>query len=303
MRTVSLLPDGIVVSGSGGFIGKHLNQTKGALNTVEADIERLADLDAISGWKAKKIIHLAGVGRVVTAIPDVPHLFEACLRGTVNLLDVVKPETMILASSCAIYGNTVRPALPTWEAARAASAYGLSKSALESLVGLWAIETGKSSVCLRLGNVVGPGCGGLIPYLVNHAVRNPDGQKHASMRGGGKIRRDYVPVEYVVSVMLAAANAQWEPGVREIYNVGTGLSRTNGDIAQLVREFVEKKGLKLNIDYRPDPATHEAHVSQLDVSDTTKKFGIQPPNLTEIDASLAASIEMAFQLVSSPARD
>jgi len=83
----------------------------------------------------------------------------------------------------------------------------MSKAMAELACADWARETGRIAVRFRFGNVIGEGCRGFIPFLVQHAILHPDGDVPAEARGGGLIERDYVPVDHVVEVMIAAAAA------------------------------------------------------------------------------------------------
>lgn len=265
------------------------------METLPADVTVRADVERLRRWHCQTLIHLAAVGRVVTDLHDVPNLFNAALCGTVNLLQIIEPRTLVLASSCAIYGNTLKKgATPNWSNVHAFGPYGLSKAALETTGRIWAEETGNSTVNLRLGNVIGRGCGGLISYLVRHAARYPDGSRPASMRGGGRIRRDYVPIEYVGEVIRAAANHKWKRGSTQVFNVGTGRGFTNGEIAEITQSLLSERGFSLRIDWRRDPAPGEAQDVRLDIRATTRKFGIEPPTTDQTRTCITDTILSAL---------
>jgi nucleoside-diphosphate-sugar epimerase len=205
-------------------------------------------------------------------------MLSVTVEGAVNLLEAFNPRKFILASSCAIYGNTgALAALPTWKRVNPVSVYGVSKAAAELVVGHWAKETGNVAINLRIGNVIGKGCRGLIAYLVRHAVRRPRGFPPAQLRGAGKIVRDYVPRDHVVRVIMAAADTEWEAGTVNTFNVGAGRGLTNREVASVVQKLLRERGYELNIHWDAEPAAGESWAAALNVDSTERRFGIPSP--------------------------
>ena len=299
----------LVCSGTSGFIGSHLAAAlvKGArpflgVDRVRAssgleypeiccDIQHLAPLCAASGGLSSgRLIHLAAEAEVLTPWDQIPSVFLSNLNGTWNLLSSFSPRVCVFASSSSVYGDTDgADALPEWFSRGPLGIYGSTKYAGEILLRDWASSTGGAAVLFRFGNVIGAKCRGLIPYLVQHALRYPDGSVCARMRGGGTLARDYVPVQYVTQMLTAAAEQSWPHGTY-IFNLGTGRSLTNGQVAQTVRRVLWDQGYPLEIDWDDPVPAGEAHCVRLDVNSLQKYFGIAPPGSDAVEACIEESV-------------
>ena len=254
------------------------------------DIRSAAELGEIAqGRRIHSLVHLAAAGTVLAPLKAVPGLFDVSVDGALNVLKVFQPGRVIYGSSCAVYGNS-RPegGRAGWEDVHPISVYGLSKAATEKVLEQWARESGSVAVLLRLGNVVGANCGGLIPYLVRHATKYPDGNVAAAMRGGGKIARDYVPVDFVTRVMQLALQSNFEPGTSTVFNVGAGRTMTNGDIADILREWLAPIGYRLRVEFQPNPEHGESMCSRLQTDVTESRFNFIPPSVDEVRQAVRA---------------
>lgn len=288
--------DGVLVTGSAGFVGSHLCEAIAATPagaglhgldlvrsrrspSARADVRRTASLRRVAASaRPAALVHLAARAEVVVPLRELGDLQETNVGGTLRVLEAFAPRRLVFASSCAVYGD-VRAGIapPSWEAVHPVGAYGMSKAAAELVCRDWARETGAVAVRLRFGNVIGPRCRGLIPYLVRHAVRHPDGSVPAALRGNGRIVRDYVPVEHVVRVIQAALGHAWADGESPVYNVGGGRGLTNREVAGVVKRVLAAEGLALRMDFGNPVAPGEARRAVLDVRATTRTFGLRPP--------------------------
>ena len=287
MPKITLFDSGVGITGSGGFIGAHLAASLGrrsAAHSYDVDVCSAEELGIVGRrMPLHSLVHLAAAGTVITEIAAVPRMFEVSVGGALNALNAFQPRRVVYSSSCSVYGNaSPLGGAPTWEDAHPISIYGLSKVTTEKLFEQWARKTGSTAMILRLGNVVGSGCAGLIPYLVRHAARYPDGGVPAEMRGGGRICRDYVPVDYVVRTTQAALEMKLKPGSCPIYNVGSGRTLSNGDIAAILKEWLIDRGYVLNVVFQPAPEAGEAIFSGLQTASAENAFGLKPPSPEEV---------------------
>ena len=121
----------ILVTGSDGFIGKHLIGAMAEYDVVPCDVGTQSVEGPFDG-----IIHLAAVSRVRDAEADRIKCLETNIIFTANLLEF-KPSWFIFASTCEPPHNI----------------YGFSKRAAEQYIEL----RGGKYIILRLSNVYGPG--------------------------------------------------------------------------------------------------------------------------------------------------
>jgi nucleoside-diphosphate-sugar epimerase len=231
------------------------------------------------------------VAEVVTPFRDLRHLHATNVVGTVNLLEVFSPRVFVMASSSAVYGHGGTPRVGTdWRFVRPVGAYGMSKAAAELVCADWARETGRAAISFRFGNVIGPRCRGLIPYLVDHARRHPDGEVPAAMRGRGRLLRDYIPVSYIVRLLRAAAALRWPAGTAEAFNIGTGRGTTNGAVARRVAQILRRYGYRLRVDMSHPIAPGESRHVVLDMRRTVRRFEVPPPTPAEVDEAIEAAV-------------
>ena len=296
-----------IITGAAGFVGKHLcrqrvttsvnpevavldllpthqKEITGKLTDIRsaATVSQLADQ-----WSAPVVIHVAALAEVVMPFQMMSDLNATNVQGTINILDAFKPKRFVFASSSAVYGSVRNDyARPLPDETAAIGVYGVSKVMGEVICSEWAEEYGSSSVALRFGNLIGPGCRGLIPYLVSHALKYPDASVPTQLRGQGRIIRDYVPVECAVDAILKASSLPLDDGQSAIFNIGSGYGLTNGEVAQLVADVLARQGYKLDLNFdNPIPAGESESVI-LDVSDTADRLGVKTPTNDEVTRSI-----------------
>jgi nucleoside-diphosphate-sugar epimerase len=290
-----------IVTGSSGFIGAHVcaalpravgidrrPPARPGSPHIGVDIRELGRLREIA--RPGALIHLAAGAEVLTPWADVSDLLSSNVEGTYNVVEGLDPRVAVFASSSSVYGNSgSRPADPRRTPVEPLCLYAVSKLTGETILRDWARHSGRAAAIFRFGNVVGAGCRGLIPYLAGHILRYPDGATPARLRGEGRLVRDYVPVDYVVRVLTAAARAAWAPGSAAVLNLGAGRGMTNREVAEIVRETAAEMGFALRCVFDDPPGPGEAREVVLDMEETVRLLGIAPPAPAEVRASIAAA--------------
>jgi len=239
----------ILVTGGAGFIGSHLvealvdagghvtvidNLSTGRLENlagfvdrisfVEGDIRDLALLERLADG-CNAVFHQAAVVSVPLTVKDPVGSAHVNEIGTVNVLEACRRrrvESVVLASSCAVYGDS--PQLPKTEAMRPRplSPYAVQKLAGEHHATVFAERYGLKAVCLRYFNVYGPRqdpsspYSGVISIFMDRAVRG----RRPAIYGDGRQFRDFVFVTDVVKANLLAASGAGLGG--RVFNIGTG---------------------------------------------------------------------------------
>lgn len=230
--------DCIAVTGAGGFIGTAL------LRRLR---ERRPGEDVV-GWVRAAPTHPVDGVRYVTERPDAAVFYHlAGSRGigpswddpAQDLADNVVPTlevltdaggaTVVLASSCAVYGEVPMPAVEDGPV-RPQSPYGVSKLAGEAYASMWRRERGVDVRIARIGNPYGPGQRRLAVYEI---ARRALADGAVSLLGTGEEVRDFIHVEDVAAALEAIA-AAGEPG--GVYNVASGEATSMRELGAHVGE-------------------------------------------------------------------
>lgn len=143
---------------------------------------------------------------------------------------------------CPVCGRFLSPAL-VGEGARLdpRNAYAASKVAQEHYAASWARLTGGAVTALRYHNVYGPRMPRDTPYagvasLFRSALARGEAPR---VFEDGAMRRDFVHVRDVAAANVAAVLRPGEPGVLRAFNIGSGVPRTVGDMADALARACE----------------------------------------------------------------
>jgi len=285
-----------LITGAAGFIGSHLanclaregHTVRGVDDLSTGDPASLSeDIHFTRGdindrpklWTLLQevdcVYHLAA--RVV--VPEsvlYPREYNTVnVGGTVTLMEAMRDvgvRRVVLISSGAIYGDQLVQPVNERMAPNPRSPYAVSKLAAEYYIRtigeLWGIET----VCLRVFNAYGPRQhlppvhGPVIPNFLKQAIQNGT----LVISGDGNQTRDYVYVDDVVDVMVAAATA---PEInQQIINIGSGRDTS---VRELVHLVLEVTGGNPEMVYSPRNERGPARMCA-DISLAREKLGYQP---------------------------
>lgn len=216
----------VLISGSSGFIGTHLQKELGKDFTIDCwDVKCGKDIFdkafEVSVAKADIVYHLAAKTSVEGSFSHPEEVFMTNVLGTAQVayFCAKHKKKLIYPSTGAVYHRELSP-------------YAGSKALAEDLVR--GIQQWTPVVILRLYNVFGEGMSkesGSIMYNFLH-------DKKLIVYGDGEQKRDFIHVQDVVSVMKAAVRTSWNG---KIVEVGTGQSYTINYVAGLFAHFQKKK--------------------------------------------------------------
>jgi UDP-glucose 4-epimerase len=158
---------------------------------------------------ADAVVHLAAQVSVAASAADPKATHEANAAGTLNVLEAARQvgvEQVVVASSCAVYGDT--DVSPTTESAptRPLSVYGSSKLAAEAYALAYHASLGVGTLALRFFNVFGPlqrpdgPYGAVVPAFVSAAAEG----RPITVYGDGTQTRDFIYVDSVCAVIRDA---------------------------------------------------------------------------------------------------
>lgn len=210
--------------------------TRGDINDRPKLWTLLQDVDCV--------YHLAARVSVPESVLFPRDYNEVNVGGTVTLMEAIRDAgtpRVILASSGAVYGDQESSLLSESLQPNPLSPYGVSKLAAEWYVRTIGAIAGIEAVCLRIFNAYGPGQRiptahpPVIPNFIRQALQNGTLVFH----GDGSQTRDYVYVDDVVNVLVAAATAQNLN--RLVINVGSGTETSVSDLAKLIMQFTQQQ--------------------------------------------------------------
>ncbi len=256
----------VLVTGGAGFIGGHLAE---ALLVGGARVRVLDDLS--TGRKANipqgaefhlgdvadarvtdaavagcaHVVHLAAMVSVPQSVREPAECRRVNVGGTAEVVAACRRHgvaSLVLASTCAVYG--VEPARPSRETdpLAPASPYAASKVEAEALL-RDAAERGLRATSLRFFNVYGPrqdprgAYAAAISAFTDAALAGRTPVVH----GDGRQSRDFIAVEDVVQAVLRALDPARTAG-GGVFNVGTGVEITIADAARTVLRATGRGG-------------------------------------------------------------
>lgn len=192
--------------------------------------------------KPDYLFHLAAQMNVRASVEDPKFDADINIRGGINLLQSAKKHNVkkvIFASTGgAIYGEQDYFPADEEHPARPVSPYGVSKLSFEKYLHYFQVEYGLEYVSLRYANVYGPrqshlGEAGVVAIFYDRLLAGKD----AIINGDGRQTRDYVYVDDVIRVNLAAM----EYDGSDVFNIGTSVETDVNAIFQMVRELSGSK--------------------------------------------------------------
>jgi UDP-glucose 4-epimerase len=289
-----------LVTGAAGFIGSHLTETllnrgyevRGLDNLSSGTLDNLSavsdhdsftfiegdirDRNAVEkGIDAvDHVFHQAAVASVQRSFEQPSVVSDINCTGTSMLLEAAKKvgvETVVVASSAAVYGSGGE--LPKREAMPVApeSPYGLSKQYTEQAAVQIGAEYDVNAVGLRYFNVFGPrqDPGGEYAAVVPKFITLMQLGDRPTIFADGEQSRDFVFVDDVVAANIQAA----ESGVTgEVFNIARGEQTT---INELVDQINEALGTEIEPRYEA-PRHGDIRHSVAEISKARDQLGYEP---------------------------
>jgi nucleoside-diphosphate-sugar epimerase len=291
----------ILVTGGAGFIGSHIvdrllkegfkvrvldnlstgekknlaqHKNKKTFQFIEGDIRNLELVKrAVRGVDA--VIHEAALVSVTRSVENPLLSNEINVTGTLNLLKAsadAHVKRFVLASSCAVYGDT--ETLPNHEklAPKPLSPYAVDKLATENYAKVFHNVYGLETVSLRYFNVYGPRqkhgpYSGVITTFINCLLEN----KSPTIYGGGEQTRDFVNVKDAVEANMLALTKREAAG--EVFNISTGEHITINKLTETLQKIMGKTFLKpVHAEPRPGDIKH----SYGDITKARRNLGYKP---------------------------
>ena len=249
------------VTGSNGFIGKHLVHALKSSGIDVLEISRSTSSIDVTDWEQVQTIpvqdvvfHLAGITNIQEAFVEPKNVYFTNYVGTLNMLEwcrIHDIKKMVYVSTF-VYG--VPQYLPVDEAHPIApnNPYSQSKLMGEELCEAYCRDHGLNVTILRLFNIYGPRQTGnfLIPQILRQLSEGE------VVLGDPAPKRDFLYISDVVNALVAASESDMDGC--NVYNVGSGKSYSAGEVADtLVDIYLKQTRKSASIKYTYDKRKSE----------------------------------------------
>ncbi|MCK4427763.1 MAG: GDP-mannose 4,6-dehydratase [candidate division Zixibacteria bacterium] len=258
----------VLVTGSEGFLGKHLvlrlllegyvvyGISLPPTSVIEHPNYHYTSLDILNREKLSRYfenstfdaaIHLAALTTHEELTKDKEKTLRINLEGTLNLLEEfkkTKSTKFIFASTGKVYGRIQELPLSEDHPTSPINILGKSKLIAEKLIDFFSCEGTQQFIILRMFNVYGPGQRNyfLIPTILSQFR---DGNNKITL-GNIHDKRDYIFIEDVVEAIMIMLKKRLSENLN-IFNVGSGKPHSASDIVKIIEEILGKK-LRINVD-------------------------------------------------------
>lgn len=272
----------ILVTGAGGFAGRHLLSElgRGGENEIVAgtlgdeptdaerdgipagvrwmplDVTSTASVEeVVASARPEQVYHLAGQASVGASFQNPLRTWEINATGTLRVVDALRragsPVRLLLISSAEVYGAVPPEEQPIQEdrPLRPLTPYGASKAAAEVVALQAGLAHSFQVIIARSFNHIGPGQDErfVLPSFARQLVEIREGRSEPVLRVGNlDVDRDFLDVRDVVR----AYRLMMETGTAgRAYNVASARSTS---LDQLVRRLVELSGTNARIEIDED---------------------------------------------------
>jgi CDP-glucose 4,6-dehydratase len=245
----------------------------------EGSLEDLESLrHAVRAHPLDAVFHLGAQTQVGVAYSEPLTTWETNIRGTYNLLEVLREQAprarVVVASSDKAYG--AHDQLPYREdfALQPSYPYDVSKAATDLIARAYAATYDLLVAVTRLANVYGPGdvnWARLIPDTARALVRG----ERPVIRSDGTPARDYLYVEDAADAYLAVADSLDDPAQRgRAWNAGTGVPLS---VLEVVQRLIAVSGRDVEPDIQGTGVPHgEIDRQYLDSTAMRQELGWSP---------------------------
>jgi len=235
------------------------------------NINNQNDLALLGDYKFDYVFHQAAISD--TRIYDQKIIMKTNVNSFYDLLAIAKKDraVMVYASSAATYGNLESPQTVGKESPE--NPYGYSKYIMDKIATRYSKENPDLIIVgLRFFNVYGPreyykGNTSSMVIQLGHQIL--DGKIPRLFKGSDQIFRDFIYIDDVLQASIKAC----DPKQNGTYNVGTGISRSFQDIADILQNEL---GTDLGTEYFLNPYDGYQMHTQANINTSKDNLGFEP---------------------------
>lgn len=202
-----------------------------------ADISSYSNLTQFEGCGFDVIYHLAAQtsGLISQEEPELD--VDSNVKGTLNICRLAQSNEncrIIFSSSMAVYGNKVG-AISEDSSIEPTSNYGASKASCELYLKLFSTRSVDYTI-FRFFNAYGPGqdFGNMKQGMLSIYLSQAISKGHIDVTGAFERYRDFVYIDDIVSALVMSLSNSFR---NEIFNVGSGIKTTVGELISLISQL------------------------------------------------------------------
>ena len=240
-------------------------------DVICGNINNKNDLILLNNYKFDYIFHQAAISD--TRVYDQEIVIRTNVNSFYDLLEIAKKDRAVIvyASSAATYGNLPSPQTAGKEAPE--NPYGFSKLLMDQIAYRYVNENPDMTIVgLRFFNVYGPkevykSKTSSMVIQLGHQIL--DGKAPRLFEGSDQILRDFIYIEDVIQANIKACN----PKNNGTYNVGTSISRSFQDIADILQKELDTN---LSTEYFANSFKGYQLNTQADITSTKANLSFEP---------------------------
>ncbi len=200
-----------------------------------------------------EIIHLAYATVPNTSFNDPLADLLQNLPPTVQLFSEVAARggrLVLVSSGGTVYGEAISLPIAENHPTQPISPYGVTKLTLEKYARLYSVSHGLQVVFVRPANAFGEGQRPFVGQgFVASAMASVMQGKPITIFGRQGVVRDYI---YVTDLAAGVSSALDLGTAGEIYNVGSGVGRSNLEVVESMTSLMREMGYTIRIEYAPE---------------------------------------------------
>lgn len=211
-------------------------------------------MEGVKKIRPQQVYHLAAQASVGSSWKLPALTMEVNTIGTIHLLEALKSYApgakLLLTGSAEQYGKVTADELPIKETRmlEGVNPYSVSKMTQELMAQMYVKRYDMHIVMVRAFNHIGPGqaTGFVIPDWCSQVAAIEKGRQEPVIRVGNiQVKRDFTDVRDIVSAYIKLI----EQGVSgEVYNVGSGVSRSLEEILQIIIASAVRDDISYEVD-------------------------------------------------------
>jgi ADP-L-glycero-D-manno-heptose 6-epimerase len=240
-------------------------------NIICGNINNQSDIALLSDYKFDYIFHLAAISD--TRVYDQEIILKTNVNSFYDLLSIAKKDqsTLVYASSAATYGSQPSPQTVGKECPE--NPYGFSKLIMDQIANKYCNENPELTIVgLRFFNVYGPkeyykaNTSSMVIQLGHQIL---DGKAPRLFNNSDSIFRDFIYIDDVLQSIIKGCS----PKKNGVFNVGTGISRSFQDIADILQTEL---ATDFGSEYFNNPYDGYQMHTQANIAETIENLNFKP---------------------------